>query len=211
MEFNPRRKRKTFFNDARQQRRQPSSHSSHSILHRGGARHLIQNMLSLLAALTAHLCFTLLTLSISFFKCNYNSVTAISPPFSAANTQIKMKYYIATFLIVSSLLATQSSAFSVGSSMSSGFAGSVLITGKDSMVSRGAGATIEMKKGKDNVPPAMRAQYKRQREMSNMREQMMDAQKPGPDGLPVFNLYVRSPRANVSSFECHFVDQFPVA
>merc|ERR1712127_762261 len=29
------------------------------------------------------------------------------------------------------------------------------------------------------------------------REQMMDAQKPGPDGLPVFNLYVRSPRANM--------------
>ena len=109
-----------------------------------------------------------------------------------------MKYYTAALFIASALLAHESSAFSVGSSMSSAFGGSVLITGKDSVATAGNGAIIEMKKGKDNVPPAMRAQYKRQREMSNMREQMMDAQKPGPDGLPVFNLYVRSPRANVS-------------
>jgi hypothetical protein len=55
-----------------------------------------------------------------------------------------------------------------------------------------------MKKGKENVPPAMRSQYRRQKEMSKMREQMIEAQKPGPDGLPVFNLFVRTKRANVS-------------
>jgi hypothetical protein len=109
-----------------------------------------------------------------------------------------MKYYTVALYIAAALLAQESSAFSVGSSMSSAFGGSVLITGKDSVATAGNGASIEMKKGKDNVPPAMRSQYKRQREMSTMREQMMDAQKPGPDGLPVFNLYVRSPRANVS-------------
>ena len=107
-----------------------------------------------------------------------------------------MKYYTAALLIVSALLADKSSAFSVGSSMTSAFGGSVLITGKDYVASHGA--TIEMKKGKDNVPAAMRTQYKRQREMSDMREQMMDSQKPGADGFPVFNLYVRSERANVS-------------
>ena len=80
--------------------------------------------------------------------------------------------------------------------MSSAFGGNVLITGKASTT----GAAIEMKKGKDNVPPAMRAQYKRQKEMQGMREQMMEAQRPGADGLPVFNLYVRTPRANVSQF-----------
>lgn len=118
-----------------------------------------------------------------------------------------MKYYTAALILVAALVADRSSAFSAGSSMSSSFGGSVLITGKDSVASRGP--TIEMRKGKDNVPPAMRTQYKRQKEMSNMREQMMDAQKPGADGFPVFNLYVRSQRANVSStrqrIESYFV------
>lgn len=54
-----------------------------------------------------------------------------------------------------------------------------------------------MKKGKANVPPQMRSQYKRQQEMAEMRDQMMDAQKPGADGLPVFNLFVRTQRANM--------------
>ena len=110
-----------------------------------------------------------------------------------------MKYTSAFFLIAAALSAEHASAFSAGSSMTSSFGGSVLITGKASVSSHGK-ATIEMKKGKDNVPPAMRAQYRRQREMSSMREQMMEAQKPGADGLPVFNLYVRTTRANVSSF-----------
>lgn len=56
---------------------------------------------------------------------------------------------------------------------------------------------LEMKKGKANVPPQMRSQYKRQQEISGMQKQMMDAQKPGTDGLPVFNLYVRTKRANM--------------
>lgn len=103
-----------------------------------------------------------------------------------------MKFYTAALLIAA---VSSAQAFSVGSSMSSAFGGNVLITGK---ASTGA-ATIEMKKGKDNVPPAMRAQYKRQKELQGMREQMMEAQRPGADGLPVFNLYVRTPRGNVST------------
>jgi len=58
-------------------------------------------------------------------------------------------------------------------------------------------ATLDMKKGKDNIPPAMRTQYKRQKEMREMAGQMAEAQKPGADGLPVFNLYVRTKKANV--------------
>jgi|AntRauTorckE5430_2_1112549.scaffolds.fasta_scaffold02228_3 hypothetical protein len=111
-----------------------------------------------------------------------------------------MKYFTATLLLVAAMMADRTSAFSVGSSsMASSFGGSVLITGKVSVSSQSSGATIEMKKGKDNVPPAMRAQYKRQKEMSNMREQMVEAQQPGQDGFPVFNLYVRTTRANVSA------------
>lgn len=51
---------------------------------------------------------------------------------------------------------------------------------------------MEMKKGKSNVPPAMRGQYERQKEMSQMQQQMMAASKPGSDGFPVFNLFVRT-------------------
>lgn len=43
----------------------------------------------------------------------------------------------------------------------------------------------------------MRTQYKRQKEMKEMAGQMAAAQKPGADGLPVFNLYVRTKKANV--------------
>jgi hypothetical protein len=55
-----------------------------------------------------------------------------------------------------------------------------------------------MKKGKANVPPQMRSQYAKQQEMMAVREQMIAATKPGSDGLPVFNLFVRTKRANVS-------------
>lgn len=58
-------------------------------------------------------------------------------------------------------------------------------------------AQMEMKKGKANVPPQMRGQYARQQEMQSMREDMEAASKPGKDGLPVFNLFVRTPRANM--------------
>ena len=55
-----------------------------------------------------------------------------------------------------------------------------------------------MKKGKANVPPQMRGMYAKQQEMAAMRQQMIAASKPGADGLPVFNLFVRTKRANVS-------------
>jgi hypothetical protein len=61
------------------------------------------------------------------------------------------------------------------------------------------GARMEMKKGKANVPPQMRGQYKKQQEMAKMQREMAAATKPGPDGLPVFNLFVRTKRQNVSS------------
>lgn len=119
-----------------------------------------------------------------------------------------MKYLSAALLIFTALLATETtsafSAFPVGSSsssMSSSFGGSVLLTGKAETSSsssyRGV-ASLEMKKGKENVPAQMRSQYRRQKEMAKMREQMIEAQRPGPDGLPVFNLFVRTKRANVS-------------
>lgn len=62
------------------------------------------------------------------------------------------------------------------------------------------GARMEMKKGKANVPPQMRGQYKKQQEMARMQKQIMDASRPGADGLPVFNLYVRTKRQNVRKY-----------
>merc|ERR1712157_122386 len=56
---------------------------------------------------------------------------------------------------------------------------------------------LEMKKGKSNVPVNMRGNYKKMQEMQSMREQMVAASTPGSDGMPVFNLYVRTKRANV--------------
>lgn len=94
-----------------------------------------------------------------------------------------------TALLAACLLA---SARAFSSSVSA-FGGKVLVTGTSN------GATLEMKKGKPNVPPQMRSQYKRQKEMAAMRDQMIAASKPGPDGLPVFNLFVRTKKANVSS------------
>ena len=57
---------------------------------------------------------------------------------------------------------------------------------------------MEMKKGKANVPPNMRGQFKKQQEMAAMQRQMVEAQRPGSDGMPVFNLFVRTKRQNVS-------------
>jgi hypothetical protein len=87
-----------------------------------------------------------------------------------------------------------------GSSVSS-FGGSVLVwadrpASSDVIPSR---SSLTMKKGKPNVPPQMRGMYAKQQEMAAMREQMLTNSKPGPDGLPVFNLYVRTKKANVSS------------
>ncbi len=107
-----------------------------------------------------------------------------------------MKYFTSAIAIVA-LIVDVAAAYSTTGSITSSFGGSVLVAGRSSP-SANYGPNIEMRKGKDNVPPAMRAQYKRQKELSNMREQMMEAQRPGADGLPVFNLFVRTPRANVS-------------
>mmetsp|Transcript_3827 Transcript_3827/g.5016 ORF Transcript_3827/g.5016 Transcript_3827/m.5016 type:complete len:220 (-) Transcript_3827:132-791(-) len=113
-----------------------------------------------------------------------------------------MKNFSSTLVLIASIFNT-ASAYSIVSSsgsITSSFGGSVLITGKASLssnVGSSASSGIEMRKGKDNVPPAMRAQYKKQKEIQGMRSQMMDAQKPGADGLPVFNLFVRTPRANM--------------
>ena len=98
------------------------------------------------------------------------------------------------------MISSSTEAFSVGGSMVSAFGGKVLLTGAHvtSSGTYGSGASIEMKKGKSNVPITMRAQYERSKEMAKMREQMEANQRPGPDGLPVFNLYVRTKRANVS-------------
>jgi len=54
-----------------------------------------------------------------------------------------------------------------------------------------------MKKGKPNVPPQMRANYRAQQAQSSERESMMAASRMGEDGLPVFNLFVRTPTANM--------------
>jgi hypothetical protein len=59
------------------------------------------------------------------------------------------------------------------------------------------GNLMEMKKGK-MIPQQMRTQYKRQQEMSEMKKEMDEQSQPGIDGLPVFNLFVRTKRQNVS-------------
>jgi hypothetical protein len=86
-------------------------------------------------------------------------------------------------------------------SLISGFAGNVLVSGVNN------GNLLEMKKGKANVPPQMRSQYKRQQEMQLQREQMIASTQPGEDNLPIFNLFVRTKRANlVSSVSGDHVD-----
>ena len=57
---------------------------------------------------------------------------------------------------------------------------------------------MSMKKGKPNVPVNMRSNYRKQQEMGQMRDQMIAASTSGEDGLPVFNLFVRTKKANVS-------------
>ncbi|KAL7515851.1 hypothetical protein ACHAWX_000925 [Stephanocyclus meneghinianus] len=61
----------------------------------------------------------------------------------------------------------------------------------------GTSATLTMKKGKANVPPQMRSQYARAQEMESYRKQMIESQRVGKDGLPVFNLYVRTGLKNI--------------
>lgn len=100
-------------------------------------------------------------------------------------------------LSLAAAIATTHAWTLTGSSVSS-FGGSVLMTPSPSGNSNVKNA-LTMKKGKPNVPPQMRGNYQRQKEMSQMREQMVAASQPGKDGLPVFNLFVRTKKANVCS------------
>jgi len=54
-----------------------------------------------------------------------------------------------------------------------------------------------MKKGKANVPASMRGDYQKRKQMSEQRDEMIQSREPGEDGAPVFNLYVRTKRANL--------------
>jgi hypothetical protein len=112
------------------------------------------------------------------------------------------------FLLLA-LLVVPGTAWMTGSSVSS-FGGSVLITGHNTLEQRPANirsSDITMKKGKANVPPQMRSQYAKQQEMMAMREQMIAATKPGSDGFPVFNLFVRTKRANVGNHQLSHYSQ----
>jgi hypothetical protein len=95
-------------------------------------------------------------------------------------------------LLVIATLLTACASWTTGSSVSS-FGGNVLL---QRISTQSSGMT--MKKGKSNVPTQMRGQYEKMKEMQAQREAMEAAGKPS-DGLPVFNLFVRTKRANVSS------------
>jgi len=86
-------------------------------------------------------------------------------------------------------VASISSAFSTSSSFVSSSSAAISVVQN--------GSNMEMKKGKPNVPTNMRGQFKQQQETAAQQRQMMDAQKPGADGFPVFNLFVRTKRQNV--------------
>lgn len=71
-------------------------------------------------------------------------------------------------------------------------AGTLALSGSPSSSSRTCSrVTLEMKKGKSNVPIQMRGNYEKQKQILQAREAMMAAQDP-KDGKPVFNLFVRS-------------------
>lgn len=61
--------------------------------------------------------------------------------------------------------------------------------------------TLEMKKGKSNVPVQMRGNYEKQKQILQAREAMMAAQDP-KDGKPVFNLFVRSKQGAQMWYPC---------
>jgi len=105
---------------------------------------------------------------------------------------IKMFCLQILFLLISTI-----SAYTVLPQRASYFVGRDVNT-QQQQQSRNNGSTIEMKKGKANVSPQMRQQYKRAQEMEGYRQQMIDSQTAGADGFPVFNLFVRTPLKNVS-------------
>ena len=101
-------------------------------------------------------------------------------------------------LLLIAALSTAVTSYTVLPQRASHFVGRDVSHRTPTNTENGARATLTMKKGKANVPPQMRQQYKRAQEMENYRQQMMDSQMMGADGLPVFNLFVRTPLKNVS-------------
>jgi hypothetical protein len=85
----------------------------------------------------------------------------------------------------------------IPSGSSSSFTGSVLYQREASYNSYSD--ALVMKKGKASVPTHMRGQYARMKEMDEQRQQMIAASKPGADGFPIFNLYVRTDKKIVST------------
>mmetsp|Transcript_29089 Transcript_29089/g.42769 ORF Transcript_29089/g.42769 Transcript_29089/m.42769 type:complete len:214 (+) Transcript_29089:87-728(+) len=103
---------------------------------------------------------------------------------------------LTTFLVA--LLFGTTAAYTVLPQRSSHFVGhGVYHTSATTASTTSSSATIEMKKGKPNVSPNMRSQYARAQEMESYRQSMMDSQRMGADGLPVFNLYVRTSLKNM--------------
>ncbi|KAL7529063.1 hypothetical protein ACHAXR_002777 [Thalassiosira sp. AJA248-18] len=102
-------------------------------------------------------------------------------------------------ILLLTLAATTTHGYSVLPQRASHFVGRSVqhTTAAPTNNNNGARATLEMKKGKANVSPQMRQQYKRAQEMESYRQQMQDSQMMGPDGLPVFNLFVRTPLKNM--------------
>uniref|UniRef100_A0A7S2KTG2 Uncharacterized protein n=1 Tax=Skeletonema marinoi TaxID=267567 RepID=A0A7S2KTG2_9STRA len=102
---------------------------------------------------------------------------------------------LTTFLVA--LLCGTTAAYTVLPQRSSHFVGHGVYHTSATASTTSSSATIEMKKGKPNVSPNMRSQYARAQEMESYRQSMMDSQRMGADGFPVFNLYVRTSLKNM--------------
>lgn len=109
------------------------------------------------------------------------------------STKANLTYIMLRLFALYLLLCAPHVAAWTSGSLGSSFAGSTLIVDRSVTYSD----SMTMKKGKPNVPPQMRGQYKKQQQMRSMQEEMRAATKPGADGLPVFNLYIRSKTAKV--------------
>ena len=105
-----------------------------------------------------------------------------------------MYSYSSLFIVLAAAIALCSVDAWTATSSASSFGGRSLTTSSSAskVVVVQNGSTMSMKKGKANVPINMRGNYKKQQEMNQMQREMMDNSKPGADGLPVFNLYVRT-------------------
>ena len=107
-----------------------------------------------------------------------------------------------TTLLIVLLGSSTAAAYTVSPQRSSYFVGhsvyhTTAAAAPQTSSSRVTSSNLTMKKGKANVPPQMRSQYARAQEMENYRQQMMESQRMGADGLPVFNLYVRTSLKNM--------------